>query len=1078
MNRIFLYFLFTSLFLPFISSASDIGIPFITSFNNKQYQAHNQNWAIVQDNKDLIYIGNNDGLLVCEGFDWTLINVDGNTITSLCKNNSGTVYAGLKGNFGYFKSSHGRYEFTSLSASLPENYKNFTTVWSTFSIDETEYFCSPEFIFIFRNNIFLQAVDAGEVGTFHKFFVLNKQLYIRQNGVGLEYLNKKNKLVLVPNGDYFSAIKIDLLLKQSNGYLIGTREQGLFVMDSFGIKSLACEASDFFRKNKLYCFTQIEPQKIACGTQLGGIAVINSDGKLLEIFDKSSGLNDNNVRSLFCDKQGFLWAALDNGISFVELNSAFRFYKTSTESSDNVNAVFATDKYVYAATTNGLFYSQRANDIITEFKLVVNSEAVFYDAIQSIRVGEDSLLIVLSKNGLFQLRGNSLEAIDKSSEKYELLQLKSYPSIVVVSEQDMIVLYVLKNGTLQKLKEVECLGIASGELHSLAEDNENTLWIGEKFGGVMSVSINKLIHEAEPIFTNYSFGTQFKLCEFNLIHENEKIYCCTNLGLYSYNKKNKKFEANNFLGSQFNKDRSYFKAFERNGEYWFSTYLKTGKNEYLPQILLARKTSKGKYAVKQAPFTRIYGTQVNHVFAHTDEEIWMASNDGLLKTKLTIVPGYQSYAIIREAKITSNFIDSVIFNGLAAADTLANRVYDYSYNTWEFSFYSTQLIAASETQFSTWLEGYEMEFSPFSRQSKKRNFTNLYEGTYVFHVKAKDIFGNVSKEATFKFTILPPWYRSWWAYFIYATFFGAVVYGVSHLNNRRLLKQKHILTTKVKEKTCELEKANVILEERNKEVTESIKYAQYIQKTMLPDKGTIKSFIPDSFVLFKPRNIVSGDFYWFFDLAKAFPDEIYFQFKAILVLADCTGHGVPGAFMSMIGIEKLNLSVKSKENISAANLLSFVNIELKKSLKQTGSDADSKDGMEMALCIIDKKNKTVEYAGANRPIMIFSNQDDSIREYKPTKAGLASSTSPHQVYENHLIYVQKGERIYLYSDGVVDQFGGEKNKKISTKGLRQLIIERKQIAMDDQAKSFESYLNSWMGNEEQTDDICLIGFEL
>ena len=929
----------------------------------------------------------------------------------------------------------------------------------------------------------MQSIDAGEAGTFHKFFSFNNRLWIRQNGVGLEVLNKKNRLEKIEGGDFFADKKVDLLWNTSQGILIGTREDGLMLLKDGQVKSYACQASDYFKETKLYCNTPIANNKMACGTQAGGVVIIDESGNIEEAFTKKSGLNNDNVRSLFYDRQGFLWAALDEGLSMIELNSSFRLYKSEKGNNENINSVYADNNYVYTATTNGLYCALKSSSGKAEFLPVQNSPSVFYNSISAIKLPSGKkIVLTLSQNGIYQLENNRafLIAGDVSANKCVLL--KGLANTIAVCGNSMIYLFRYENNSWQKIKEIEYDGIATGNYNSITEDAEGKLWIGEKDAGVISVSIDELAKQEEPDFKKYIFPPKLSDSFFRVFSLNNMIYCGTSDGIYQMNATKTAFEKSNFLKKEFNSNRFIYSVSEdAKGNLWFATDLRQSNNENIKQIVLALKIG-SDFKLLKTPFLRIYDVQVNEVFALNTNEIWLATNEGVMNTKLSVPRYFSNNTIIKEVKIKNNTLDSTLFTGLSlnssAKSKNATITLNYELNSPEFSFYSTQLIAESETQYSTWLEGFEKSFSSFSRKPKTRTFTNLNEGSYTFHVVAKDIFGNKSKEAVFNFKIHPPWYRTWWAYVLYVLAFAGIIYFLFRFYNRRLLKQNKVLDIKVQERTKELKAVNEKLEEINKEINDSINYAKVIQQSMLPENESISSFVPLSFIYFEPRDIVSGDFYWFCDLAKQFPGNEIFQFKAILVLADCTGHGVPGAFMSMIGIEKLNLSVNAVKNLTASNILSFVNIELKNSLKQRGNDADSKDGMEMALCIIDKKNRTVEFAGANRPLLIYNSTDDSLQEIKLTRTGLASTTSPHQIFESKLIELKKGDRCYIFSDGIVDQFGGEKKRKIGTKAFHNLIRERKEIQLDDQYSSFQKFYSDWMKEEEQTDDISLIGFEV
>lgn len=274
------------------------------------------------------------------------------------------------------------------------------------------------------------------------------------------------------------------------------------------------------------------------------------------------------------------------------------------------------------------------------------------------------------------------------------------------------------------------------------------------------------------------------------------------------------------------------------------------------------------------------------------------------------------------------------------------------------------------------------------------------------------------------------------------------------------------LEQKVEERTTEVVRQTEIIHEKNKEISDSINYARHLQQALLPDIRQLEYKFPESFVLFKPRNIVSGDFYWFSRRGSKF----------LVAAADCTGHGVPGAFMSMIGIDRLNQSVLDLTLEEPGHILSIVNMGIKDTLKQDEEQSVSRDGMDIALCAIDTNTMTIEYAGANRPLWIM--REGRLIEIRPTKAAIGGLTNLTQEFETHKLPIFKGDIIYIHSDGYADQFGGEKGKKMMTKNFKQLLESICAKPMREQMNILGDSLHDWQGNFEQVDDILVIGIRV
>jgi len=239
-----------------------------------------------------------------------------------------------------------------------------------------------------------------------------------------------------------------------------------------------------------------------------------------------------------------------------------------------------------------------------------------------------------------------------------------------------------------------------------------------------------------------------------------------------------------------------------------------------------------------------------------------------------------------------------------------------------------------------------------------------------------------------------------------------------------------------------------------------------IQNATLPNLNDIFSELENSFVLYKPKDIVSGDFYWFTKKRNL----------VFIAAMDCTGHGVPGAFMSIIGSERLNDAVQNEDN--PGKILSHLNVGIKTSLHQSENLEFIRDGMDIALCSIDLNTKILNYAGANRPIWIIRKNALVIDVIKGTKNAIGGLTESLQYFETHTIQLNEGDAIYIFTDGYADQDGGERGKKLMTKKFREVLLEIKDASMNEQGAYLSSYFEKWKGDKEQLDDVLVIGIRL
>lgn len=283
-------------------------------------------------------------------------------------------------------------------------------------------------------------------------------------------------------------------------------------------------------------------------------------------------------------------------------------------------------------------------------------------------------------------------------------------------------------------------------------------------------------------------------------------------------------------------------------------------------------------------------------------------------------------------------------------------------------------------------------------------------------------------------------------------------------------RQKKKANDTISAQKIEVEKQRDLIEIKNKDITDSINYAKRIQTAILPAIENIQKQLVDSFIIYQPKDIVSGDFYWFTEKDNRF----------ILAIADCTGHGVPGAFMSMIGNDILTQIVIEKGITKPNMILSQLHDGVKKSLKQDTNASETKDGMDIAIISMDKKNhEKIEYAGALRPLWIVKSGAANIIEFKADKHSIGGAYSDEaREFTNHEIKLVKGDCFYLSTDGYADQFGGDQGKKMMTKNMKELLVGIHLKTMKEQKVILEDTFQSWKSGREQVDDVLVFGVKI
>ncbi len=252
----------------------------------------------------------------------------------------------------------------------------------------------------------------------------------------------------------------------------------------------------------------------------------------------------------------------------------------------------------------------------------------------------------------------------------------------------------------------------------------------------------------------------------------------------------------------------------------------------------------------------------------------------------------------------------------------------------------------------------------------------------------------------------------------------------------------------------------------DRELRESIRYAGLIQKALLPQNKSFSRLLPSHFILFMPRESLSGDFYW----VKRINGCIY------LAAADCTGHGIPGALMSFLGITFLNEVVRNGNSHRANRILNALREKVMDALQQTGKENEARDGMDFSLCIIDPSTRKMQFAGANNPVYLV--RDRELVELKADKMPIGVNAADEKPFKNREILLEPDDRLYLFTDGYTDQFGGPRNKKFKFRAFRKILLDIHRESMAKQRRILEKTIFEWMGDEEQLDDILIIGVNL
>ena len=388
----------------------------------------------------------------------------------------------------------------------------------------------------------------------------------------------------------------------------------------------------------------------------------------------------------------------------------------------------------------------------------------------------------------------------------------------------------------------------------------------------------------------------------------------------------------------------------------------------------------------------------------------------------------------------------------------------YRDNFFSFEFAGLDYVAPNLNQYRYRMIGLSDEWSEPSNRTFA-SYTNLGGGDYVFEVQAANNDGVWNDETlTLDIHIDPPFWQTGLFYSLCIILGTFIVWLVMRLRTAKLKRDKAVLEAKVEERTNELAEKNREIEQKNKDITDSIVYAKRIQEAILPRRNVIFEELQDAFIFYRPKDIVSGDFYWYGSKNG----------KQIIAAVDCTGHGVPGAFMSMIGNNLLNQIVMEKGITEPGAILEDLNLGVQNALQQEAGADGANDGMDMAICTMDTNTGALSYAGAYRPLYIVS--EGALAKTDGDKYPIGGAhMARERSYATHHYQLKKGDSFYIFSDGYPDQFGGPKGKKFMAKRFQRMILELQSLDMQAQKERFQGTLEEWMQDFEQIDDILVIG---
>ncbi|MCD6066440.1 MAG: rsbU 7 [Bacteroidetes bacterium] len=803
-----------------------------------------------------------------------------------------------------------------------------------------------------------------------------------------------------------------------------------------------------------------------------------ANDKIVNYFDESKGLLGKSVLCALQDREGNYWFGT-NGFGVAKLTSEmFTNYSPANGlPGEYIHCVFEDSKKNIWIGVSDQGVVRLKDNAMTMFSTtsVNKSQKIIDKNVHVVREDKNGNIWFGTQAGISCYNGSS---INNYTIKQGLMDTSVYSLYI---DRNNIVWAGTHNGLYafdgSRFNAVELVNSAKtgkedAPIYSIYEDKNHALWLsGNK--GVIKYQDNKvtLFGAAQGFIDQSVFCT--------LQDPGGNYWFSSESGIYRYDGKAFK-NINDTMGLSSN--QVYLLQMDDKNNLWIGT------NNGLDKLSLTEYNSSGKIDIKHyGKEEGLKGLECNMNAGMHDQEgnLWFGTIKGVTvynphfdkinyKEPLTHITSLRLFFEHAELSEYSEGVDST-------SRLPINMVLPYSKNHVTFDFIGICEANPSKVLYSFKLEGADENWSPPSSRNDA-TYSSLQPGKYTFLLKAMNNDGIWNEvPVAFKFTVEPPWYRTWWFYSLCVVIVIASVYFYNSYKTKKLTQDKLKLEKEVQLRTRELreEKEKVelvnkevieqkaIIEHKNSEITDSIKYAKDIQQALLPAKTLLSKDIPDSFLLYMPKDIVSGDFYWF---AKR-------DGKNYFASCDCTGHGVPGAFMSIVGNSLLNEIVAEQNVFQPAAILNHLDSGVKTALNHNKGEQERRDGMDIALCAINKETLMLEYAGANRPLWIFRKDCEGECEIvKPDKFAIGGiDLEQKHPFTPHEIQLYPGDVLYTFSDGYADQFGGDRGKKMMVGNLQKLLAQIYIKPMDEQREILIKHFNNWKGEHEQIDDVLVIG---
>lgn len=840
---------------PDILYSAETGAPLIRNFPPTEYNGAVQNWVTVQDRRGVIYVGNvEDGVLEFDGIRWRRIPTTNRTVVrSMAVADDGRIYVGALGEVGYLAPDEsGVTRYVSLLERIPPEYRDFADVWRTFATPEGVYFETFKRLIRFDPHGGVRVWNADT--TFHLAFYVRGTLYVREVGRGLLRL-AGDQLEKVPQGEQFADEKIYIMLpwpgpvaandRKPGALLLGTRTRGWFIWENGTFRPWKTEADAALNAAMLYCGRWLAGgTALAVGTLHQGIFLLSRTGGLVGHIDKSIGLESDSVFDLFQDARAGLWAAMDAGIARIDVGSPLTRFSQQSGIDGAIITIARHDGTLYAGTTQGLYRLQTDERDATRFVRVpiIQGQAWSFLSLPD-------RLLVTNLQGVYEIRGSEVTLVRPSSQvSFSLARSVQDPARVFVGLQNGLASMRLQAG---RWVDEGLVDGVSDEVRTMVQEDNGQLWMGTLSTGIVRLSFPDAQRHTPVRLT--PVVEHFGRAQGLLPPSSTNVYAIggrpvftTTHGILRFDPRTSHFDPDPRFARLFGEDSRLVSPVLENahGDVWMFTSTET---KTVREAGVARLTN-GAYRWDPRPLRQIAGSAVASIYADPDGVLWLGGEDSIYRYDPRVPLDFgQPFAALVRAVSDRN--GHRIFGGAGAART---PTLDYAKNALRFEI-AAPSYGIQPSRFEVLLEGVDSEWSPWSTEAY-RDYTNIHEGTYTFHVRAMNEFGSVSQQGAYSLRILPPWYRTWWAYMAYAILGAAVFFGISRWRSMTLRKRNLLLAKLVAQRTRQLSDANQALQSANialaeRSVTDSLtglKNRRYLLDHLDRDVAAVRRACEDS----------------------------------------------------------------------------------------------------------------------------------------------------------------------------------------------------------------------------------------